>query len=140
MPRRVIRPTCVTDALAALGEFGPTARVVAGGTDVLVELQRTSDSSEILVDVSGLEELRFVRLEAGRVVLGGLATHNDVLAAPFARDAALPLAQAALEVGAPQIRTRATVAGKSRDRFAGERHDRAAPRARRERDADLRAR
>ncbi len=111
MPRRVIRPTCVTDALAALGEYGPRARVVAGGTDVLVELQRKADPSEILVDVSALEELRFVRLEQGRVVLGGLATHNDVLAAPFARDAALPLAQAALEVGAPQIRTRATVAG-----------------------------
>ncbi|HEY4439542.1 MAG TPA: 2Fe-2S iron-sulfur cluster-binding protein, partial [Candidatus Elarobacter sp.] len=44
-------------------------------------------------------------------VIGGLATHNDVLASPFARDAALPLAQACIEVGAPQIRARGTIAG-----------------------------
>ncbi len=111
MPRRVIRPACVADALSALGEYGSRARAVAGGTDVLVELQRKTDPSELLIDLSALDELRFVRLEGDRVVLGGLATHNDVLAAPFARAAALPLAQAALEVGAPQIRTRATVAG-----------------------------
>ncbi|HZO92458.1 MAG TPA: FAD binding domain-containing protein [Candidatus Baltobacteraceae bacterium] len=111
MFRRIVRPTCLDDALEALRANGARARVVAGGTDVLVELQRKADPSEILVDVSALDELRYVRLENGRVALGGLATHNDVLAAPFARETMLPLAQAALEVGAPQIRTRATVAG-----------------------------
>ncbi|GAC1546611.1 MAG: hypothetical protein NVS2B17_30080 [Candidatus Velthaea sp.] len=110
MPRRIIRPTTLAAACMALDQE-TSARIVAGGTDVLVELQRTSDPAQTLIDVSALDELRFVRLEDGDVVLGGLATHNDLLAAPFARAAALPLAQASLEVGAPQIRARATIAG-----------------------------
>jgi len=111
MSRRILRPTSLDDALAALRAHGAHGRIVAGGTDVLVELQRKADPAEVLIDVGALDELRYVRLENGRVRIGGLATHNDVLAAPFACEAALPLAQAALEVGAPQIRTRATVAG-----------------------------
>ncbi len=87
------------------------ARVVAGGTDVLVELQRGVKPTATLIDVSALRELKYVRRAGDTIALGGLATHNDVLAAPFAQSAMLPLAQACVEVGAPQIRTRGTIAG-----------------------------
>jgi len=107
----VIRPLSLADALAALAREGRNARLVAGGTDVLVELQRGVKPTETLIDLSALRTLAYVRLAGETVVLGGLATHNDVLAAPFARSAALPLAQACIEVGAPQIRARGTIAG-----------------------------
>ncbi|HTD38957.1 MAG TPA: FAD binding domain-containing protein [Candidatus Limnocylindrales bacterium] len=107
----VLRPTGLTEALDALAEHGERARVVAGGTDVLVELQRGVKPTETLIDVSALRELKYVRRDGETIALGGLATHNDVLAAPFARSAMLPLAQACVEVGAPQIRARATIAG-----------------------------
>jgi carbon-monoxide dehydrogenase medium subunit len=108
---RVVRPASVAEALDALAALGPAARIVAGGTDVLVELQRGVKPTSTLIDVSALRELGGVRSAAGVVTLGGLATHNEVLAAPFARSAMLPLAQACIEVGAPQIRARGTVAG-----------------------------
>ena len=108
---RVVRPTSVAEALEALAREGAAARIVAGGTDVLVELQRGVKPTATLIDVSALRELKYVRRDGGDIALGGLATHNDVLAAPFAREALLPLAQACLEVGAPQIRTRGTIAG-----------------------------
>ncbi len=108
---RVVRPASVSEALDALAALGPAARIVAGGTDVLVELQRGVKPASTLIDVSALRELRGVRHRGGVVTIGGLATHNEVLAAPFARTAMLPLAQACIEVGAPQIRTRATIAG-----------------------------
>ncbi|MBV9439965.1 MAG: FAD binding domain-containing protein [Candidatus Eremiobacteraeota bacterium] len=108
---RVVRPLSVEEALAALAREGERARVVAGGTDVLVELQRGVKPTRTLIDVSALREWKYVRLAGGAVEIGGLATHNDVLAAPFARSAMLPLAQACIEVGAPQIRARATIAG-----------------------------
>ncbi|BDE07763.1 hypothetical protein WPS_30390 [Vulcanimicrobium alpinum] len=111
MARRIIRPTTLPAAVAALRQESGRARIVAGGTDVLVELQRKADPAEVLIDVSAIDELRFVRREGDDVVLGGLATYNDLLAWPPARGAALPLVQAALEVGAPQIRARATIAG-----------------------------
>lgn len=104
------RPATLAEAMRLGSESGTASRFVAGGTDVLVELQR-GKTVETLIDISGLHELKYARLTEGTVRLGGLATHNDVLGAPFARSAMLPLAQAALEVGAPQIRARATVAG-----------------------------
>ncbi len=108
---KVVRPTSVAEALDALAAHGPSARIVAGGTDVLVELQRGVKPTATLIDVSALRELKDVRQAGGGVTIGGLATHNDVLAAPFARAAMLPLAQACIEVGAPQIRARGTIAG-----------------------------
>ncbi|HEX3467889.1 MAG TPA: FAD binding domain-containing protein [Candidatus Elarobacter sp.] len=108
---RVVRPATVAEALDVLAEHGAAARIVAGGTDVLVELQRGVKPTSTLIDVSALRELRGVGLAGGVVTLGGLATHNGVLGAPFARSAMLPLAQACVEVGAPQIRARGTIAG-----------------------------
>jgi carbon-monoxide dehydrogenase medium subunit len=111
MWRNVLRPTTVREALETLAVQGAAARVVAGGTDVLVELQRGVGPTETLIDISALRALKYVRREGDEIAIGGLATHNDLLAAPFARGAALPLAQACIEVGAPQIRARATIAG-----------------------------
>lgn len=108
---KVVRPATVAEAFAALSAQQGQARIVAGGTDVLVELQRGVKPTATLIDVSALHELAYVGRSDGVVALGGLATHNDVLAAPFARTAMLPLAQACIEVGAPQIRTRGTIAG-----------------------------
>src|SRR5471030_114476 len=107
----VLRPPTLSAALAALAKHGSAARIVAGGTDVLVELQRGVKPTQTLIDISLLRDLKYVRRDGDTIALGGLATHNDLLAAPFARSAALPLAQACIEVGAPQIRARATIAG-----------------------------
>jgi len=111
MWENLIRPTSVPEALRFLAVHGDTARIVAGGTDVLVELQRGVKPTRTLIDISALRELKYVRRDGPTIRVGGLATHNDLLAAPFARAAALPLAQACIEVGAPQIRARATIAG-----------------------------
>jgi carbon-monoxide dehydrogenase medium subunit len=106
------RPASLADALAELAHAGPDARIVAGGTDVMVELGRGIKPARRLIDVTALEpELRFVAESGERIALGALTTHNDVIASDLLRRDALPLVQACIEVGAPQIRTRGTVAG-----------------------------
>lgn len=107
----VSRPLDLLTALRALREAAPGTRLVAGGTDLIVEQQRSIRPAEHLLDLTALEELRYVRREGATVALGALATHNDVLGARNLRGALFPLAQACIEVGAPQIRTRATIAG-----------------------------
>ena len=97
----VIRPASLAETLQVLAERGGAARIVAGGTDVLVELLRGVKPTRTLVDISDLRELKYVRRDGATIAIGGRATHNDVLAAPFARGAALPLAQACIEIGAP---------------------------------------
>src|SRR5260370_25764875 len=106
-----LRPTSLAETLDVLARHGERARIVAGGTDVVVELARGVKPTETLIAITALGELKYVRADAGYVLLAGLATPNDVLASRACIERALPLAQACWEVGAPQIRTRATIAG-----------------------------
>jgi carbon-monoxide dehydrogenase medium subunit len=105
------QPATLGEALRLLAEYAGRARIVAGGTDVLVELQRGVKPTETLIDITVLPELKYVRLDGDIIRIGGLATHNDAIASDICVRHALPLAQACWEVGAPQIRTRATIAG-----------------------------
>ena len=105
------QPAMLDEALDLLNTHAGQARLVAGGTDVLVELSRGVRPTTTVIDISRLHDLKYVRAEGDTIRLGALATHNDVIASPDCRRDAAPLAQACWEVGAPQIRTRATVAG-----------------------------
>ncbi len=111
MWRTYLRPATLAEALDLLDAHVSQARLIAGGTDVLVELSRGVRPTETLIDLTAIPDLRYVRADGDHITLGALATHNDVIASARCRERALPLAQACWEVGAPQIRTRATVAG-----------------------------
>jgi carbon-monoxide dehydrogenase medium subunit len=105
------QPSSLDQALQRLQQHAGSARIVAGGTDDLVELQRGVKPTTTLIDITGLRELKYVRHAGDTIEIGGMATHNDVIASAACVQHALPLAQACWEVGAPQIRTRATIAG-----------------------------
>ncbi len=120
--RRYVAPASLSDALETLAELGPAARPVAGGTDLLLELSRGARPGvKTLVDLSAVAGLDAITVTdngegsggqgRGRVELGPLVTHGAVVGHDRLRAAALPLAQACLEVGGPPLRNRATVAG-----------------------------
>jgi carbon-monoxide dehydrogenase medium subunit len=106
-------PATLDQALATLAEqtaLGPT-RLIAGGTDVLVEIEHGAPAPRALIDLSRLPGLDQITLADGRIHIGPLVTHNLAVANPLLRQRAWPLARACWEVGAPQIRNRGTIAG-----------------------------
>src|SRR3990172_5934136 len=108
-----ISASTVEEVLAALATHGPSARIVAGATDLILEMELgVRKGIDTLVDVTRIPGLDQIRLdEDGLVHVGPLVTHNDCAASSLLRKRALLLAQASYEVGAPQIRNRSTVAG-----------------------------
>ena len=110
--KRYLAPESLDDALAFLAAHAGSARAVAGGTDLLLELSRGARTGiDTLIDLSVLDGLDTISENGGRVELGPLVTHADVVAYEPMVSVGLPLAQACLEVGGPQLRNRATVAG-----------------------------
>ena len=109
--RRYVAPQSLEDALEVLAH-APQARAVAGGTDLLLELSRGARTGiDTLVDLSVIDGLDTIAESNGRIELGPLVTHADVVASERMLTAGLPLAQACLEVGGPQLRNRATIVG-----------------------------
>ena len=104
-------PRTVAEALELLAQHGDACRLIAGGTDLILEIERGVRKQQIIVDISRIVELGAFERRNGTLTLGALVTHNQVVGASDAVAHAFPLARACWLVGAPQIRNRGTVAG-----------------------------
>lgn len=112
-PFAYARPETLDEAVAMLAEHGAEARVLAGGTDLVIGLRDGSLTPVLVVDVKRIPELApGIRAGAGdSLVIGATTAMTEIAAHPVIRREVAALAEAAAVVGSVQIRNRATLAG-----------------------------
>ncbi|HWK89275.1 MAG TPA: xanthine dehydrogenase family protein subunit M [Longimicrobium sp.] len=106
----MLRPASLDDALRLLRDQGPLVPL-AGCTDVYVALEFGLHPAKRFIDIWGLDELRGVEVRGGRLRIGGLTTHTDIVRSPEVAEWLPILAAAGREVGGVQIQNRGTLAG-----------------------------
>jgi 2-furoyl-CoA dehydrogenase FAD binding subunit len=105
------RPETVDEAIALLAEYGDEARVLAGGQSLMAMLNLRLADPAVLVDITRISELDFIRDAGGAIEIGAAATQSKLLAWPDLASK-LPLLAAALPfVGHFQTRNKGTVCG-----------------------------
>ena len=116
--KRYLAPRSLEEALAALAEADGKASLIAGGTDLLLEMSRGQrPETETLIDltrVGGLGEITITDPSPGDdryLEIGATVTHGMVASSRPVTENALPLAQACVEIASPQLRNRATLVG-----------------------------
>ncbi len=107
-----LRAASVEEALAAARDG---AAFVAGGTNLVPDVLFRRKKIARAVDISRLDELRFIEEADGKIRIGALATVTDLLDSDLIRAAASPLYESALEFAGPLVRNRASVAGNLMD-------------------------
>lgn len=106
-----VAPTTVDDAVRALAEAGEDGKVLAGGQSLLPVLRMRLAAPSKLVDLGRIPELRGIREDGDRLVIGAMTTHYEVQRDPLVREHALLLALATDTVADPQVRHRGTFGG-----------------------------
>lgn len=103
--------TSLDHAQSLLRAGGEEAKLLAGGHSLLPLMKLRLARVTMLVDIGRLDELRGVRAEGDGIAIGALARHHDLERSALLREACLLLAQAAGQIGDPQVRHRGTIGG-----------------------------
>ena len=98
-------------AVALLAEHGARARILAGGTDLLVELKDAKRPPGIVVDISRAVDLKGIALTEDGLRIGALVTHSEIMRSALVREHCPALLEAAHSIGAVQTRNLATLGG-----------------------------
>lgn len=106
------QPVTVDEGLAFLAQHGGAARVVSGGTDLLLEMQQGHKPPvAALVDVTGVAEMMALEVQNGRIYLGAAVTHTQIVKSDLLVQQATCLVESCGVIGGPQVRNVATLGG-----------------------------
>ncbi len=104
-------PGSVEEALEMLEAHSGQARIIAGGTDLVLQAQRGRNPAKVMVDITRIPGLDQVQERDGLIYIGAQVTHGQVAASSLIRSRAGVLAEACGWVGGPQIRNVGTLVG-----------------------------
>jgi xanthine dehydrogenase YagS FAD-binding subunit len=107
----LLQPASIADAQKLLQQHGEDAWVMAGGMDTFDWLKDRIRKPKVVVDLSGIKELRGVRTSSDAIEIGAMTTLTEIVKHPVIREKYSLLADAAELVASPQIRNQGTIGG-----------------------------
>jgi CO/xanthine dehydrogenase FAD-binding subunit len=107
----ILTPSSLDEALNMLHANQGELRIIAGGSDVIVQLRDGAIKADKLLNLLSVKELRFVKKYHDQIHIGSLATYSDIVHSQVAQVHAWPLVQAATQIGAVQLQNTATLGG-----------------------------
>jgi carbon-monoxide dehydrogenase medium subunit len=105
-----LKPTHLSEALDLLHSYGEKARIVAGGTDLMVQWKKRLISPECLISVRNLADLHYVSLN-GDLTIGSATTHRTLELSQELRSRFPIIYDAVSNLGSVQVRNSATIGG-----------------------------
>ena len=104
-------PEEMTDLLQFLNKDQSGVHVIANGTDLINRIQRKQVTPKVLVDLTGLSELKYVRKDGGMIRIGALTTISELISSPIMGSRHDVFREVAMKFGGPSIINMATVGG-----------------------------
>lgn len=104
-------PATVAEALAALAEAGDDGKILAGGQSLLPVLRLRMAAPGMLIDLGKIDELRGVRMDGDKILIGAMTTHHDVITDPLVGQHLALLKATTEQVADAQVRYRGTFGG-----------------------------
>ena len=106
-------PETVQQVLDLLDHAGDQTKIIAGGTDLMIEIRDGKwEGLEDVIDISRVKDLdKIFEDDDGLIHIQANVTHNDILNSDLVRKTGSPLYQACYQVSSPQLRNRSTVVG-----------------------------
>lgn len=105
----------VEEIFSAIEKTKGLAKFIAGGTNIIPYMHAEAISPELLIDLNGLEDLKYIREKNGTITIGALTTISEILASEIIRNKCQILHSAANSLGSPLTRNRATIGGNLAD-------------------------
>jgi carbon-monoxide dehydrogenase medium subunit len=108
---QLVQPTSVSEASAALADFGEKAKIYAGGAELLLLLRNNLLETEVLVDVKKIPRLHEIKTADGTLHIGACVTHQALESSSVVREHAPALAYAESQVANVRVRNQGTLGG-----------------------------
>lgn len=107
----VLSPRRLVDALDLMEQHKAQIKIIAGGSDVIVQLRDGVIKPEKLLNILQVRELRFIRETNGIIHIGSLSTYSDIINSEHIKKHGWILVDAAKQIGATQLQNTATIGG-----------------------------
>ncbi|WP_034327571.1 FAD binding domain-containing protein [Alkaliphilus transvaalensis] len=108
---KTFQETEVEAVLSLLDQYQDNSKIIAGGTDIIIQLHQGRVNPEVLIDISNLNEIKEIKQIEGRILIGSATTFTSLMKSQVIPKNLWGLIEAASQVGSPQIRNAATIGG-----------------------------